>query len=159
MKKPIEIQITNMTEMIDPHHYCTRVRELILYDIPARYTNDKVVKAIKSLGYIKKFSFKRQRKYQMIKVSIHLEKAQKEAFCKKQRSVKLVIGSEASNNKECIDVRWFAGTLTVKEMHELCKWKAYSIRHSMKIFYKMYMHIIIGIVVARKYILTNSWCF
>lgn len=42
--------------------------------------------------------------------------------------MKVTFGS--SDKKECIDLRWFDGKMTVKEIRDHCKWKAFKTLHT-----------------------------
>jgi hypothetical protein len=103
-------------------------REITFYDIPARYSDVEVIAALKKIGKIKAISLKRQFKYQTVKAVMILDSYHERSFNHGTMQVNLTIGSE--KKEKMIQARWFDGNLTVKDIREKCKWKAYKIIHN-----------------------------
>lgn len=72
MKKPVEIHLGQSSTILNMTQFCATAHDLFLYDIPARFKEEEVVKAIQGLRTINKITFKRQYKYQIIKVNMNL---------------------------------------------------------------------------------------
>lgn len=140
---------------INRETFASSSRDLYLYDIPARYKEDEVVKGIRSLGKINKLTIKWQYKYQTIKVNINLEKELEELYQQKTRSVKVTFG--LADKQEVIDVQWFVGKLTVKEIHDLCKWKA--IKYYTKISLMTFINSNMLMHLGKKVCFGKVWVF
>jgi hypothetical protein len=102
-------------------------REITFYDIPIRYSDKEVEKALRKIGQIKAISFKKQFKYQTIKTLMILDDLHDRFFRKETWKVDLIIGSE--KKEKLIQARWFDGKMSVKDIKERCRWKAYKILH------------------------------
>ncbi|PKC01644.1 hypothetical protein RhiirA5_426379, partial [Rhizophagus irregularis] len=104
----------------------TRSRDMLFYDIPVRYSETEVCNAIKQLGTVHRISIKKHYKYQSVKAELLLLEEYEDSFMKGAWKEKILIGSN-EKNKKVIDVRWFHGDKTVKDIKEKCKWKAYKV--------------------------------
>ncbi|EXX73764.1 uncharacterized protein OCT59_023753 [Rhizophagus irregularis] len=104
----------------------TRSRDMLFYDIPVRYSETEVCNAIKQLGTVHRITIKKHYKYQSVKAEISLLEEYEESFVKGVWKEKILIGSN-DKNKKVIDVRWFHGDKTVKDIKEKCKCKAYKV--------------------------------
>ncbi|GBC11356.2 hypothetical protein GLOIN_2v1875556 [Rhizophagus irregularis DAOM 181602=DAOM 197198] len=102
----------------------TTSRDILFYDIPSRYSEEEVVNAIKQLGEVHRIRIKKHYKYQSVRADISLLEDYENSFLKGAWKEKVLIGSN-EKNKKIIDIRWFKGDRTVKDIKEKCKWKAY----------------------------------
>ncbi|CAB4393232.1 unnamed protein product [Rhizophagus irregularis] len=99
---------------------------MLFYDIPVRYSDTDVVAAIKQLGTVHRIRIKKHYKYQSVRADISLLEDYEKSFLNGAWKEKIVIGSE-EKYKKVIDIRWFHGDKTVKDIKEKCKWKAYKV--------------------------------
>ncbi|CAB4496040.1 unnamed protein product [Rhizophagus irregularis] len=103
-----------------------RSRDMLFYDIPVRYSETEVCDAIKQLGTVHRITIKKHYKYQSVKADITLLEEYEDSFLKGVWKEKILIGSN-EKNKKVIEIRWFHGDKTVKDIKEKCKWKAYKV--------------------------------
>ncbi|PKB92731.1 hypothetical protein RhiirA5_443593, partial [Rhizophagus irregularis] len=103
-----------------------RSRDMLFYDIPVRYSETEVCDAIKQLGTVHRITIKKHYKYQLVKADITLLEEYEDSFLKGVWKEKILIGSN-EKNKKVIEIRWFHGNKTVKDIKEKCKWKAYKV--------------------------------
>lgn len=85
-----------------------------------------MVAAIKQLGTVHRIRIKKYYKYQSVRADISLLEDYENSFLKGAWKEKVLIGSN-EKNKKVIDVHWFKGDKTVKDIKEKCKWKAYKV--------------------------------
>ncbi|EXX60393.1 uncharacterized protein OCT59_025610 [Rhizophagus irregularis] len=104
----------------------TTSRDILFYDIPSRYSEEEVVNAINQLGKVHRIRIKKHYKYQSVRADISLLEDYETSFLNGVWKEKVLIGSN-DKNKKVIDVRWFKGDRTVKDIKEKCKWKAYKV--------------------------------
>ncbi|CAB5379198.1 unnamed protein product [Rhizophagus irregularis] len=104
----------------------TRSRDMLFYDIPVQYNETEACNAIKQLGTVHRITIKKHYKYQSVKAEISLLEEYEDSFVKGMWKEKILIGSN-EKNKKVIDIRWFHGDKTVKDIKEKCKWKAYKV--------------------------------
>ncbi|GBC42917.2 uncharacterized protein OCT59_008017 [Rhizophagus irregularis] len=104
----------------------TTSRDILFYDIPSRYSEEEVVNAIKQLGKVHRIRIKKHYKYQSVRADISLLEDYETSFLNGAWKEKVLIGSN-DKNKKVIDVHWFKGDRTVKDIKEKCKWKAYKV--------------------------------
>ncbi|CAB4402118.1 unnamed protein product [Rhizophagus irregularis] len=90
----------------------TTSRDILFYDIPARYNDIEVVEAIKQLGTVHRIRIKKHYKYQSVRADISLLKDYEQSFLKGAWKEKVLIGSN-KKNKKVIEIRWFNGDKTV----------------------------------------------
>ncbi|GBC27166.2 hypothetical protein GLOIN_2v1484393 [Rhizophagus irregularis DAOM 181602=DAOM 197198] len=108
---------------------CATSRDIMFYDIPARYSESEVVSAIKNIGNVNRIRIKKHYKYQSVRAEINLFEEYDSKFVRDTWKVQLLIGN-SEKRQTAIQVRWFPGQSTVKSIKEKCKWKAYKIIHS-----------------------------
>ncbi|PKY58277.1 hypothetical protein RhiirA4_480047 [Rhizophagus irregularis] len=69
-----KIQVDQLPiEKIDISLYSNTLIEMLMYDIPARWKEDKIIAIFKNLGLVKKISIKNQFKYKLVKMVIYLK--------------------------------------------------------------------------------------
>ncbi|CAB4397187.1 unnamed protein product [Rhizophagus irregularis] len=108
---------------------CATSRDIMFYDIPARYSESEVISAIKNIGNIHRIRIKKHYKYQSVRAEINLFDEYESEFVREAWKVQLLIGN--SEKKQIVlQARWFPGQSTVKSIKEKCKWKAYKIIRS-----------------------------
>ncbi|PKC60720.1 hypothetical protein RhiirA1_398948 [Rhizophagus irregularis] len=59
---------------IDDQVYDVTERELLIYDVPACWDNDKIITIFKNLGLVRKISIKTQYKYKSVKLVVNVKK-------------------------------------------------------------------------------------
>ncbi|CAB4392922.1 unnamed protein product [Rhizophagus irregularis] len=108
---------------------CATSRDIMFYDIPARYSESEVISAIKNIGNIHRIRIKKHYKYQSVRAEINLFDEYESEFVREAWKVQLMIGN-SEKKQTMMQVRWFPGQSTVKSIKEKCKWKAYRIIRS-----------------------------
>ncbi|PKC02355.1 hypothetical protein RhiirA5_425373 [Rhizophagus irregularis] len=124
-------------ELKTPIKNSTTSRDILFYDIPSRYSEEEVVNAIKQLGEVHRIRIKKHYKYQSVRADISLLEDYENSFLKGAWKEKVLIGSN-EKNKKIIDIRWFKGDRTVKDIKEKCKWKAYKLVLEIKTVFLAY---------------------
>ncbi|CAB4439240.1 unnamed protein product [Rhizophagus irregularis] len=81
-KSVTEIQVDQLPiEKIDTLLYNSMPIEILVYDIPARWKEEKIITVFKNLGLVKRISIKTQFKYKLAKMEIYLKKEQNSVEC------------------------------------------------------------------------------
>ncbi|PKY59087.1 hypothetical protein RhiirA4_481545 [Rhizophagus irregularis] len=104
-------------------------RDIMFYNIPARFSESEVISAIKNLGNVHRIRIKKHYKYQSVRAEMNLFDDYENEFVKDIWKVQLLIG-KSDKTQSAMQVRWFPGQSTVKSIKEKCKWKAYKIIRS-----------------------------
>ncbi|CAB4392778.1 unnamed protein product [Rhizophagus irregularis] len=105
---------------------CATSRDIMFYDIPARYSESEVISAIKNIGNIHRIRIKKHYKYQSVRAEINLFDEYESEFVREAWKVQLLIGN-SEKKQIAMQVRWFSRQSTVKSIKEKCKWKAYKV--------------------------------
>ncbi|PKY61504.1 hypothetical protein RhiirA4_486573 [Rhizophagus irregularis] len=107
-------------EKIDTLLYKETVIEILVYDIPARWKEDQIIKVFKNLGLVRKISIKNQFKYKSAKILMHLKLEQDKAEWRSRHSINLMMDDK---------MYWFcwfsSASMKLSEIRDRFKFVAY----------------------------------
>jgi len=106
---PEKVVIPAPTPEINENH----VRDVMVYDIPARYSQEQIANALTSWGRPVSFTTKTQRKYQSVRVKIEMNAPTLTSFDK----------GTWMHELDNLPIRWFPGTWTLKQRKNREKFK------------------------------------
>uniref|UniRef100_U9U8Q0 RRM domain-containing protein n=1 Tax=Rhizophagus irregularis (strain DAOM 181602 / DAOM 197198 / MUCL 43194) TaxID=747089 RepID=U9U8Q0_RHIID len=97
----------------------TPIIEILVYDIPARWKEDQIIKIFKNLGLVKKISIKNQFKYKSVKLTIHLKLDQEKAEWRNRYSINMKMEDKV------YWFQWFPASMKLSEIRDRFKFVAY----------------------------------
>lgn len=118
---PNKALIDDLPEIeMDSDKYETETRDILLYNIPARLSDEAILTALKKkLGLIKKIKIKSQHKYKSVKISVNLEKTELRSKWLDSHIMALLIGREEYM------LRWFDGKTTLSAIRKAYAYTTY----------------------------------
>jgi len=126
-KAQIEIPINSVAQQqYSEDQIHNEARNMILYDIPNKWTDEEITKRIMKLGNIVSIKTKRQFKYQTVMAKIYLQKRYEELYQDKAIAVRL-------DNLLC---RWYPAEMNLQQRKERDRWK-YSAVIGVNDYFKM----------------------
>ncbi|PKB96402.1 hypothetical protein RhiirA5_471372, partial [Rhizophagus irregularis] len=119
-KSITEIQVDQLPiEKIDTSLYQVTPIEILVYDIPARWKDEDIIKVFRSLGMVRRMSIKKQFKYKSVKLCICLKLDQVDAEWRSRHSINIQM------NDKMYWFRWFPEYMKLSDIRERFKYTAY----------------------------------